>query len=119
MDKDLQNALDSIQKHNPTSIFLYGSRARDDAIENSDYEVGVLFPIEQYVRRSVLNEAISNSKISVYPFKLEEFLQGNPDTPFNKSIYLREIKTTGKTLRGDRVVEGMQTPAVTLPFSNQ
>ena len=113
MQIDLEKVLDELEKHNPVSIFLYGSRARTDATDESDYELGVLFPEHQYVKRSLLKEGMPDN-VSVYPFKLEEFKIGNPDTPFNKNIYLQEIKKSGKTLRGEKVIEGMQVSAVTV-----
>src|SRR3989338_6248953 len=43
--KDIEEAF------NPASIFIYGSRARDDFYEGSDYEIGVLMKKNNYVSR--------------------------------------------------------------------
>ena len=112
MQKDLENILKKIEQYNPISIFLYGSRARTDATEGSDYELGVLFKESEYIKRSVLNEGISET-ISIYPFKLEEVTRGSIDTPFNKNIYLHELKKTGETLFGEDVIKTIEPPAIT------
>lgn len=110
---DIEQVLNEIEKVcQPTSIFLYGSRARTDSTPGSDYEIGVLLPEDKYVGRSVLRGAVKDKGVSVYPFRLEQFKAGNPDTPFNKKIYLREVIASGKTLRGEKVIESMQLPSI-------
>lgn len=110
---DLEAVLDSIEKVcQSASIFLYGSQARTDATPHSDYEIGVLIPEEKYVGRAVLRSAINDVRVSAYPFRLEQFVAGNPDTPFNKKIYMRELIASGRTLRGDKVIESLQLPSV-------
>ena len=42
MEKAQKIANDLFKFANAKSIFLYGSRARDDFYEESDYEIGVL-----------------------------------------------------------------------------
>jgi len=112
MDK-LDNVLDKIEKLcDPVSIFLYGSRARLDFLENSDYEIGVLMYEDKYTGRSEIKKAINEGDFSIYPFRYEEFLAGKIDTPFQKSIYLYELISVGKTLRGEKVVEKMDLPAI-------
>jgi len=98
---DIEKVLNEIERAcEPTSVFLYGSRARTDATSRSDYEIGVLFSESKYVGRSILRDAVKEAGVSVYPFHLQQFLVGNPDTPFNKAIYMREVIVSGKTLRG-------------------
>ncbi|KKT87192.1 MAG: hypothetical protein UW86_C0007G0016 [Microgenomates group bacterium GW2011_GWA1_Microgenomates_45_10] len=110
---NLEKVLDDIESVcEPVSIFLYGSRARTDSTSFSDYEIGVLIPEDRYVGRSVVRGAVKDSRVSVYPFRLEQFQAGNPDTPFNKKIYMRELIASGKTLRGKRIIEEMQLPSI-------
>ena len=112
MDR-LDNVLDEIESLcNPVSIFLYGSRARLDFLENSDYEIGVLMYEGKYTGRSEIRKAINESDFSIYPFRYEGFLAGKIDTPFQKSIYLYELISVGKTLRGEKVVEKMDLPFI-------
>lgn len=98
----------------PTSIFLYGSQARSDTVVESDYEIGVLVPTERYVGRAVLSDAVNTCNVSVFPFKLEEFVSGNPDTPFNKNIYIYELIKSARTVRGERVLERMILPDISI-----
>src|SRR3990167_6916324 len=106
---NLEKVLDDIESVcEPVSIFLYGSRARTDSTSFSDYEIGVLIPEDRYVGRSVVRGAVKDSRVSVYPFRLEQFQAGNPDTPFNKNIYMRELVDSGKTLRGATIIEEMK-----------
>lgn len=113
MSIDIEKVLDDIENVcEPTSIFLYGSRARTDATDNSDYEIGVLLVESKYVGRAILREAVKDKGVSIYPFKLEQFRAGNPDTPFNKKIYMRELILSGRTLRGENVIESMKAPSI-------
>jgi len=105
--------LDKIEKLcNPVSIFLYGSRARTDFLKRSDYEIGVLMKKNKYVSRSEIKEKINEKEFNIYPFRYEDFIRGKLDTPFQKSVYLREIVEAGKTLRGKKIIERMKSPAI-------
>lgn len=52
--------------------------------------------------------------INIFPFYYEDFIAGNPDTPFQKSIYLREIIEAGRTLAGEKIIENLKSPAISL-----
>src|SRR3989344_3259123 len=99
---------------NPTSIFLYGSRARTDFLKRSDFEIGVLIPESRYFSRSDIKKNINIPNVSIYPFKLEDFTKSIIDTPFQKSVYLRELISAGKTLYGKKIIEQMKPPAITI-----
>ena len=115
MMKKLDTVLKKIiETCDPMSVFLYGSRARADFLKRSDFEIGVLIPTDRYVSRSELKKAVGEDGINVYPFRLEDFKNGIIDTPFQKIIYLRELVSAGKTLYGEKVIENMQLPAVTV-----
>lgn len=102
-----------IKRCNPASIFLYGSRARTDFLKRSDFEIGVLIPESRYISRADIKKGIDAPNFNVYPFRLEDFKNGIIDTPFQKSVYLREVITAGKTLYGGKVIEHMKPPAIT------
>ena len=111
--KKLNIVLDKIEKLcNPISIFLYGSRARIDYLNRSDYEIGVLMKKNKYISRSKIKVGIKEKGFNVYPFKYEDFIKSELDTPFQKTIYLREIVEAGKTLRGEKVIENMKTSEI-------
>ena len=109
----MKEIVNLINKHfKPISIFLYGSRARGDFVEGSDYELGVLFPRKSYVRRSKIKEVVDKKGFSIFPFEYESFLLGDIDTPFQKNIYLHELVLSGRTLSGKRVIENMDAPQI-------
>ncbi|MDD3007103.1 MAG: nucleotidyltransferase domain-containing protein [Candidatus Pacebacteria bacterium] len=111
----LEVTLDKIEKLcNPVSIFLYGSRARNDFLERSDFEIGVLMHEYNYISRGKIASEINGNNFNIYPFKYEDFLKGKIDTPFQKSIYLYELVGAGKTLRGEKVLEKIKLPAITI-----
>ncbi len=112
MDK-LDIVLDKLEEIcKPTSIFLYGSKARTDFLENSDFEIGVLIPKRRYVGRSEIKKTVNEEGFSIYPFEYENLVKGNIDTPFQKNIYLRELVVGGKTLRGSKIIENMKPPQI-------
>ena len=111
-EKILMNKLNAVldqleKKFQPVSIFLYGSRARTDFLEKSDYEIGILFRSDKYISRSEIKKAINKKGFNIYPFRYEDFIKRKIDTPFQSSIYLYELIKSGKTLRGREVIEGM------------
>ncbi len=111
--KKLNRILSKLEKIcNPLSVFIYGSRARDDFLKKSDFEIGVLIPKNRYIGRSEISKAIQESKIKIYPFEYESFIKGDIDTPFQKSLYLRELATVGKTLLGEKIIEKMDIPEI-------
>ncbi|MEI7603419.1 MAG: hypothetical protein WCJ19_00135 [bacterium] len=77
----------------PESIFNYGSRARTDCLDKSDYDIGVIFSDANFVSRMALKKAINLDGVSAYPFHLNDFKNGMIDTPFQKSIFSNISKT--------------------------
>ena len=115
MDKTLLNTLESIFKETQAeSMFLYGSRARTDYKEDSDYEIGVLYKKENKVSRSEIAKLHNFENVNIYPFIVEELAKYNLDTPFPKTIYLKELIETGKTIFGEKILENMEPPKITL-----
>jgi len=114
MEKKLQETIDLItSKFDPVSIFLYGSRARADALESSDYEVGVLYKSGHKISRVELKEINPYKEIVIYPFEYEDFIAHKIDTPFPEAIYFRELIGAGETLYGEAVVEHLDPPKIT------
>jgi hypothetical protein len=106
--------LNSLAQFRPKSVFLYGSRGRGDAMPDSDYEVGVIFDKDKYVQRSTIHAAIKDSRVKAYPFKWDELLHGTFSHVFQKSLYLREIITGGKTISGESLVEQIPPLPITI-----
>lgn len=102
------------QQANPVSIFVYGSRARNDYNERSDFEVGVLFNRDKKWGRSQLATLHNVPGLNIYPFVLEDFQQYKLDTPFPKAVYLRELLAGATTVRGQKIIEEMELPEVRL-----
>ena len=100
-----QSILDALERifveTKPVSIFLYGSRARNDFLTTSDYEIGILYKEENRPSRVELESLYDSSTMRVYPFVYEDFIQGNLDTPFPKKHYLMELSYFGKTIAGE------------------
>lgn len=111
----MEDVIKLINQHlKPISIFLYGSRARNDFLQKSDFEIGILFSKDNYKGRREIAKIVSKDGYNLYPFDYEDFLQGKIDTPFQKKIYLCELILAGKTLSGEKVVERMKAPSISL-----
>lgn len=98
----------------PISIFLYGSRARMDFLENSDYEIWVLMKDSAYMNRAELSKKYNWYHVKLYPFKESEFSKHNIDTPFPKGVYFYELWTSAITLFWDKIVENLKWVELTL-----
>lgn len=112
-DPIITESLSVLKRFNPKSVFLYGSRGRDDFKPDSDYEIGVIFDDEKYVSRSAIHAVITNPLVKVYPFKWSELSLGTFSHVFQKSLYLREIILGGCTIDGERLIEGLPLPDIT------
>ena len=113
MDKKIFSILEIIfEKTKPISIFLYGSRARTDFKEDSDYEIGIIFD-KFKTSRSELAKMHKLKNVVIYPFLLDDIKNYDLDTPFPKTIYLKELIETGKTILGKKILEKMESPKIT------
>lgn len=98
----------------PYSIFLYGSAATNTFNSKSDYEIGVIFKSDNYISRRKIKEIVPENIYAIYPFKLEELLEYDIDTPFQKEIYIATlIKGGAKTVKGIDVFENLKEPVIT------
>ena len=110
---EIQKVLDKIERlAKPVSIFVYGSRARTDFENESDYEVGVLFKRDKKWGRGELAQLHSIGKLNLYPFIYEDFVKYRLDTPFPRAIYARQLIESAKSVRGIEVVEQMKLPEI-------
>lgn len=116
MVEHLNSILNRIEKFfSPKSVFLFGSRARGDYLRTSDYEIGVLFNKKDYINEERLNHIVKPpSCIHIYPYEYKKFIKGKIDIPFPVNIYLREIIITGKTLRGEKILEKIIPTPITV-----
>ena len=105
--------IESLGQFKPYSIFMYGSRGRGDNKPDSDYEIGVIFEDYKYIQRSIIHQQIKFESVRIYPFKLSEIQRGVLDTPFQNSIYLRELIEGGKTIQGEKVIESLKPVKIT------
>ncbi len=113
MEEKLQQIVEKIEnKFHPVSILIYGSRARTDYLERSDYEIGVLYESEKKISRTELKELNPYESINLYPFEYESFIKYKIDTPFPENIYFRELILGGKTISGKKVIENLTPPPV-------
>lgn len=101
------------KRFSPISIFVYGSRAREDFLDESDYEIGVIFDEGSRARRSELAE-VAPEGCMIYPFTAQGIHSGMIDTPFQPHIFLRELSIASRTVWGERVVEGLFPPPIRL-----
>lgn len=80
---EISLALDKVvEQANPVSIFVYGSRARDDYKEYSDFEIGVLFNRDKIRKGLAINPELFYKNITflnqiVYSKIRSEFLNGD------------------------------------------
>lgn len=112
-DEVITGALKALEQFNPKSVFLYGSRGRQDFKPDSDYEIGVIFDDDKYIERRDIHTAIKDAKVKAYPFKWSELLHGRLSHVFQKSIFLREIIKGGRTIDGEHLIEQIPPPPIT------
>lgn len=111
--KVIEKVLNDLEENlRPQSIFVYGSRARNDAFATSDFELGLLFQRDRLASNERIRSVVGCANVSAYAFAEEDFNSGNIDTPFNKNIFLLELSKYGRTVRGEEFVENFQAPDV-------
>ncbi len=103
-----------VKETGPVSIFVYGSRAKGDFKEDSDYEVGVIYKKDNYTPRRELMKMYSLDNLNIFPFLYDDFVSYQIDTPFPRAIYLRDVIMGGKTFSGEKIVEDTKAPEIKL-----
>lgn len=94
------------------SVFLYGSRARGDNQDTSDWEIGAIYERSRKITRAELSQKAPADTV-IYPFIRDELENGIVMVPFTQSIWLTELVLTGKTLAGERIIENLNRPEIT------
>ncbi len=115
-DEKLQLAIETIEeKLKPRSIFLYGSHSRAEAESGSDFEIGVIRQVGQTWKRHELF-ALPNKYPTIHGYGFDEssLRSGHVDAPFPETIFIRELTMTGRTIAGEKVIEALKPPAITL-----
>ncbi|MFC1663154.1 hypothetical protein ACFL04_03270 [Patescibacteria group bacterium] len=115
-DERLQHSVDTIvEKLDPRSIFLYGSHSRAEAESGSDFEVGVIRRVKQQWRRQELFDILNRyPTIHGYVFEESGLRGGHVDAPYPETIFIHELISTGRTIHGEKVIETLKAPAITL-----
>ncbi len=112
----IQDSVENIyKKTNPLSVFLYGSRAREDHRQNSDFEVGLIYPEKSRVRREDLAAMHTFSNLNLYSFTQESLKKYSIEVPFPKIVFLRELFENGSVvLLGKSLKEIIGPPPVSV-----
>ncbi|MFH0952221.1 MAG: hypothetical protein V1838_03445 [Patescibacteria group bacterium] len=115
-DEKLQLAVDTIvEKLDPRSIFLYGSHSRAEAESGSNFEVGVIRRVGKNWHRHELFDILEKyPTIHGYAFDESSLRAGHVDAPYPETIFIRELIITGRTIHGEKVIESLKAPAITL-----
>lgn len=106
-------------KTNPVSIFLYGSYNTPEYLPGvSDLEIGVIKTSEKSISKILREIAEKNStkdiRLRIYSYELSKLQNGTIDTPFTKSVFLRHNILTSKTVWGEKIMENLPLPSITL-----
>lgn len=110
----LENVIELLKSLDPVSVFVYGSKAINDDNLSSDYEMGVVFKDDKYVKRATIKQLINDNEYSIFPFKESELMSGEIDTPFQKNIFLNCLANGGaKTIYGLELVENLKVNNIT------
>ena len=108
-----------LENVNPVSIFLYGSYNTPEYLSGvSDLEIGVIKErgksISKILRSIAEKKSNKNIRIRIYPYDLDKLKNNTVDTPFTKSVFIRHLILTSKTLWGEKVMENLSLPPITL-----
>lgn len=113
---ELKEIIGKLEKLHPVSIFLYGSRSRNDFLVNSDYEIGVFFSASNMVDEDTLRQLIApdSNHYHIYPYEVSSFEGCRLSIPFEESIFVRSVILSGKTLWGKVLIENIVCPPITV-----
>jgi hypothetical protein len=95
------------------SVFVYGSRARRDADEHSDLELGVIPHAGCDLGRGRLASAFAPIQARAYVFSEDDLRAALFRVPFAKALLQRELAQTGITVFGDQIIEGLAPVEIT------
>ena len=101
------------QELNPVSVFVFGSRARNDHKPNSDVEIGIFFDNPSCFSHAELQKIIQPPEnIKVYSYKIDDFSKCKLIIPFQRELFIYEVITTGVTILGVQILEKMKPPTI-------
>ncbi len=121
---DLEKLIKSVtqeisEKTEAVSIFLYGSYNTPEYLPGvSDLEIGVIKNSEKSISKILREIADENStkdiRLRIYSYELGKLKKSTVDTPFTKNVFLRHIILTSKTVWGEKIMENLPLPSITL-----
>ena len=108
-----------IRKADPLSVFLYGSYNTSEYLSGtSDLEIGVIKKgnksISRVLRKIAENHSSKNVRLRIYSYKLEGLKNLRVDSPFTKSVFVRHLILTSKTIWGEKIMENLSLPPIDL-----
>jgi predicted nucleotidyltransferase len=93
LPKSIQNYLQyTVDQLKPEQLILFGSRARGDHRENSDFDIAVL-GVDASAKWTEVNVSLLEKNFSLYPVDLVQLEKLGPD-------YQRNIQKEGKVIYG-------------------
>ncbi len=99
---------------NPVSIFLYGSRARTDFLQESKYDCGLLYFRNNGIAASEVEKIIVGSNINLKLIEYEKFMEYEFEVLFPELIFFRDIIGMGKTVFGKEIVEKLRPAPISI-----
>lgn len=120
LKKLIKNVTQEIsEKTEPVSVFLYGSYNTSEYMPGvSDLEIGVIKNSEKSISKILREIAEKNStkdiRLRIYSYELNKLKNLTVDTPFTKNVFLRYLILTSKTVWGEKIMENLALPSITL-----
>lgn len=108
-----------VSKIAPTSIFTYGSYNTPEYLaETSDVEIGVIKSggegSTKILKAVAKKHSTKETRLRIYPYDLEKLKNQTVDSPFTKTVLIRSLILTSKTIWGERIIENLPLPPITL-----
>jgi len=103
----------------PISIFIYGSYNTPEYLAGvSDLEIGVIkkgkISIFKQLRKIAKKHSTRKINLRIYPYDLNELKNKKVDSPFTKNVFIRHLILTSKTVWGEKIMENLPLPSITL-----
>jgi hypothetical protein len=108
-----------LAKTTPVSIFLYGSYNTEEyLLGTSDLEIGVIkkdkISISKILRKIAEDKSTKELRLRIYSFDLIKLKKLEVDSPFTKSVFIRHLILTSKTIWGEKIIENLPLPSIDL-----
>lgn len=109
-----EKIVEALERYNPASVLIYGSRGRGDHTPGSDYDVMAIFADDAPVELAAISQKINLPDVRVRPCRESEFRDGLFKTPYSRNIFIRgELAEGGRTIYGQKIVESLPKPTIT------